>query len=122
MLAGDVARREVPTCAPADQVGRIRQALSHTPGFCVVVNQAGVVCGLVQDVPPDTAPDTPVSAVMDYGITTVRPAEEASGLLERMGRAQVAAILLTRSDGSLYGLLVAAEAQAALASLPENSR
>ncbi len=64
------------------------------------------------DQPPG---DATSEEIMDFGITTVRPAEEVGPLVERMRRAGVEAILLTRSDGTLYGLLARGEAEAALA-------
>lgn len=115
LLAGDVARREVPTCGPDETLGGVRRRLEQAgSGFCVVVNERQVVLGLVQDQPDETrSPDTEAEQVMDCGITTVRPAE-VGPLAERMRQANVAAILLTRSDGTIYGLL-AHEADAALA-------
>ena len=121
LLAGDVARREVPTCGPDEDLASVRRRLEQAGSeFCVVVNERQVVLGLVQHQRGETRSlHTRAEQVMDYGITTVRPAEEVGPLAERMRKADVEAILLTRSDGTLYGLLARDEADAALAQQQE---
>ncbi|MGH9103948.1 MAG: CBS domain-containing protein [Acidimicrobiales bacterium] len=115
LLAGDVARREVPTCGPEETAGALRARLEQAgTGFCVVTSPGGVVLGVLQGGLDQAAADATVEEVMDFGITTVRPAEEVGPLVERMPKAGVEAILLTRSDGILYGLLARAEAEAIL--------
>lgn len=52
---------------------------------------------------------------MDYGITTVRPSEEVGPLTDRMRKANVESILLTLSDGTLYGVIARERAEAFLA-------
>lgn len=121
LLAGDVARREVPTCGPDEDLASVRRRLEQAGSeFCVVVNERQVVLGLVQHQRGETRSlHTRAEQVMDYGIITVRPAEEVGPLAERMRKADVEAILLTRSDGTLYGLLARDEADAALAQQQE---
>lgn len=116
LLAGDVARREMPTCRPEEPVGVLRGRLEKTgSGFCVVTSPGGVVLGGVQDGLDQATADTTAEDIADFGITTVRPAEEVGPLVERMRHTGVEAILLTRSDGTLYGLLARDSAEAALA-------
>ncbi len=116
LLAGDVARRELSTCRPDETVGALRARLGQPgAGFCVVTSPGGLVHGVVQDGLEQAAADATAEEIMDFGITTVRPAEEVGPLVEGMRKAGVEAILLTCSDGTLYGLLERAEAEAVLA-------
>src|SRR5918995_4150519 len=47
---GEVARRDVPTCAPAEKVGAARER-AHEAGWdrCVVVGKERVVLGLLRE-------------------------------------------------------------------------
>ncbi|WP_187414543.1 hypothetical protein [Nonomuraea sp. PA05] len=42
--------------------------------------------------------------MMRAGATTVRPSEEIDPLVQRMDRAKVAHVVVTRADGTLVGL------------------
>lgn len=53
-------------------------------------------------------------AVVAEGPTTVRPGEDLAPLTERMRRADVDGVLVTRSDGRLLGMLERDVAQRAL--------
>ncbi len=111
-LAADVADRDLPGCGVDAQVSDARaRAEKAGADFCVVLADSGVVMGVAQGDALQADPATPVEAVMDFGITTVRPAEEVDVLLERMRKAHVEAILVTRSDGTLFGLLTDEQAQ-----------
>jgi CBS-domain-containing membrane protein len=44
---------------------------------------------------------------MRFGVSTVRPSEDAAALVHRMGRAGVTRVVVTRSDGTLIGLFFA---------------
>jgi hypothetical protein len=115
LLAGDVALRDAPTCWPEEAAGALRARLGQAGGgFCVVTTPAGVVLGVVQDRLEEAPDQATAEEIMDFGITTVRPSEEVGPLVERMRTAGVEAILLTRSDGTLYGLLAHDGANAAL--------
>ena len=48
-------------------------------------------------------------SVMRFGVSTVRPSEDAAALADRMGRAGGTRVVVTRSDGTLVGLLFAAD-------------
>jgi len=56
----------------------------------------------------DAAPgEAAVGTVMRFGISTVRPSEDAAALAYRMGHRQVTRVVVTRSDGTLIGLFFA---------------
>lgn len=114
-LAGDHVTGDVATCSADDVLGDVRGLLGSTRfGMLVVLNADGIVLGRLNRAALDADEDTPVSELMHEGPTTVRPSEELEGLTERMGRADVDAILVTRSDGKLVGLLEADVARRAI--------
>jgi hypothetical protein len=45
---------------------------------------------------------------MRFGVSTVRPSEDAAALAHRMGHCGVARVVVTRSGGTLIGLFFAA--------------
>ncbi len=75
-----------------------------------VLNQAGVVMGAAyRDALASAPPGADVGAVMRFGVSTVRPSEDAAALVDRMGHAGVTRVVVTRSDGTLVGLFFAAD-------------
>lgn len=75
-------------------------------GMLVVLTSDGVVLGrLNRDATAEGPADAVVGELMYEGPTTVRPSEQLEPLAERMRRAGVAGVLVTRSDGTLLGLL-----------------
>src|SRR5262249_13063889 len=50
-----------------------------------------------------------VGSVMRFGVSTVRPSEDAAALGHRMSHAGVTRVVVTRSDGTLIGLFFAAD-------------
>ena len=110
-LAGMFTRREVATASESTSAGEALQLL-RTQGFgpVLVLNQARVVMGAVyRDELDSAAAGTPVGMLMRFGVTTVRPSEQASELAHRMSHAQVSRIVVTRADGALVGLFFASD-------------
>jgi len=110
-LAGAFTRRQIATASEdtpaAEALRRLREC-----GFgpVVVVNRAGVVMGAAYRADLESAAgDAPSSALMRFGVSTVRPSEDAAGLAHRMGHADVTRVVVTRSDGTLVGLFFAAD-------------
>jgi len=80
-------------------------------GPVLVLNQAGVVMGAAyRDRLEAASGEAQVSAVLRFGVSTVRPSEDAAALVHRMGHAGVTRVVVTRSDGTLIGLFFAADA------------
>jgi hypothetical protein len=46
---------------------------------------------------------------MRFGVSTVRPSKDAAALAHQMGHRQVTRVVVTRSDGTLVGLFLAAD-------------
>jgi rhodanese-related sulfurtransferase len=104
VLAGDQLQPEVPTCTLDDPVELVRKRLGNG-GLCVAVDDDNVVMGAVDQETLAAAPaDARIDDVMVFGITTVRPSEDAAALSERMQRRNVGSVLVTSSDGRLLGL------------------
>jgi CBS-domain-containing membrane protein len=55
------------------------------------------------------AGEAEVGSVMRFGVSTVRPSEDAAALAHRMGHAEVTRVVVTRPDGTLVGLFFAAD-------------
>src|SRR5215831_2273577 len=86
-LAGQFTRRGVATVAertPAGEALRLLDAQGFGP--ILVLNPAGVVMGAAyrRDLRAAAA-DTEVGTVMRFGVSTVRPSEDAAALAQRMG-------------------------------------
>jgi hypothetical protein len=87
---------------------RVLQAQGFGP--VLVLNQAGVVMGAAYRDALASAPgQAETGSVMWFGVSTVRPSEDAAALADWMGRAGVTRVLVTRADGALVGLFFAAD-------------
>ena len=113
-LAGMFTRRGVGTAAegtPAAEALGLLEGQGFGP--VLVLNQAGVVMGAAYRDKLAAAPgDAAVGTVMRFGVSTVRPSEDAAALAHRMGDRQVTRVVVTRSDGTLVGLFFAGDAHA----------
>ncbi len=105
-LLGEVADRSaVLTCRLGDRVGDVKDELeSASHDYCVVLNNRDIVLGRLREKDVKGEPDEPVERVMEPGPTTVRPTESAKGLLERMRKRNVPAVIVTTKRGRLLGV------------------
>jgi len=111
-LAGMFTRRDVATTGERTQAAEALRLL-EVQGFgpVLVLNEAGVVMGAAyRDHLQAASGEAEVGTVMRFGVSTVRPSEEAAALADRMGRAGVTRVVVTRSDGTLVGLFFAGDA------------
>ena len=110
-LAGMFTRRGVATAGehtPAAEALRMLGAQGFGP--LLVLNPAGVVMGAAHSDALKSAPaHADAGSVMRFGVSTVRPSEDAAALAHRMGHAQVTRVVVTRPDGTLVGLFFAAD-------------
>ncbi len=113
MLAGDFLE-EVATCQLDETLAAARSRLGDEVRFCVVTTEDGLAAGTLSGKAFDSDEQLTAEQAMTFGVTTVRPSEEVSGLLERMRQNHVEAILVTNSEGHLLGQLVAEQAHARL--------
>ena len=110
-LAGMFTRRGVATVGertPVAEASRLLGAQGFGP--VLVLNQADVVMGAAyRHILESAAADAEVGTVMRFGVSTVRPSEDATALAHRMGHAEVTRVVVTRSDGTLVGLFFAGD-------------
>ncbi len=114
---GEVANRDVPTCAPSDHVGDIRRRLNESGADgCVVLGRTGVVLGLARSRDLKGDADVAVEEVMNPGPVTYRPDTILAELVEHLphSRPKAYQALVTTSDGRLVGMLRTADAERTL--------
>jgi CBS domain-containing protein len=113
-LAGMFTRRGVAAVGERTPVAEALRLLD-VQGFgpVVVLNQADVVTGAAYGHNlQSAAADAEVGTVLRFGVSTVRPSEDAAALAHRMGHAEVTRVVVTRPDGTLVGLFFAADVPA----------
>lgn len=104
-VAGEVADRDaVLACRLGDQLSDVARHLDTVPhDYCVVLNGDDIVLGRMRRKNIQGSAGTAVEEIMEPGPTTVRPSEPAEGLLERMRKRNVPAVIVTTSKGRLMG-------------------
>jgi len=110
LLAGDVAHKDVPTCALADRLADVRERV-RAAGWdaCIVVNQYRVVLGRLGRKALAADSGESVEEAMTAGPSTVRPSIGTDALLERIRARNLTSILVTTPDGRLVGLVLRAQ-------------
>jgi CBS domain-containing protein len=113
--AGDIARRDVPTCSLDDTIGAVREWVQGAGwATCLVVNGERVVLGRLRGHALAAAAETTAEQVMEAGPTTFRPDARLADVVERMRAKDVEGVLVTTPDGRLVGYLARADAERAL--------
>jgi predicted transcriptional regulator len=114
-LAGMFTRRGVATAGERTTAAEALRLLDGQGfGPLLVLNPAGVVMGAVQRDALESVPaEAEAGTLMRFGVTTVRPSEDAAELVHRMNHAGVTRVVVTRSDGTLVGLFFADDAKPA---------
>lgn len=110
--AGDVARRDVPTCRVDEPVGDVQrrvQAAGWTE--CIVATERGVVLGRLRQQALGRDPAATVETAMEEGPTTIRPDTLLEEITPRMHEGGVESILITTADGRLVGVLYRQDAE-----------
>jgi len=106
--------KQVPTCRLDERLPLVRDRAAAA-GLCIVTTEGGIVLGRLREKHLDRTDDLPAEAVMEPGPTTVRYDEFLPDLIERMRKANVESILVTKPSGELVGLLYRKDAEAVLA-------
>ncbi len=103
--AGDVARRDVPTCSLDERLQQV-QARVRAAGWdtCIVVNEERVVLGRLGRRALTSDAEVSAAEAMSPGPSTVRPSIGADALLKRMDDRKLTTFLVTTPDGRLVGL------------------
>ena len=106
----DAVQRDVPTCAPGAPAGpALRQARSQGWDRCVVIAGQRTVIGLLRAGQISAAEQAPAAEVMQPGPATVRAHEDLEATRQRMNEQHVTHLLVTTPDGTLIGVVDAAD-------------
>jgi CBS domain-containing protein len=110
--AGDVIRRDIPTCGLTDRLGDVYERC-QAAGWkvCIVVNKSRIVLGRLRREAWEANPETPIEEVMEDGPTTFRPDQFLQPLVKRMHDKKVGSVIVTDPDGTLIGILYRKDAE-----------
>lgn len=105
--AGDLARKDVPTCGLKERLGDVRERV-RAQGWdaVVVVNDEHVVLGLLRAKELEKDPDLVIEKAMRPGPSTFRPFVSRKEMADFMVGHQLVSSPITTSDGRLVGLLL----------------
>jgi CBS domain-containing protein len=107
VTVGQIALREVPVCRLEDKLSELAQRL--LPGRlseCVVVNEPGVVLGLLRkSMWEGAANGVTVEQAMEPAPITFRPYVRRDEIISYMEKKQMVAALVTTADGKLLGIV-----------------
>ena len=78
---------------------------------CVVVNDSGVVLGLLGGDALNADPEASIEAVMETGPTSVRPDVPLADITKRLQKRRVSSVLVTIPSGRLVGVLYRRDAE-----------
>jgi coenzyme F420-dependent glucose-6-phosphate dehydrogenase len=103
---GELVRRDVPVCHPEDRTGEIAQRVKAA-GWdqCVVVNDEGVVLGLLRGEAWHSVPEARVELVMESGPTTIRPNRSLGDIRAYMRQHGATSVVVTTPAGQLMGIV-----------------
>ncbi|MBI3107214.1 MAG: CBS domain-containing protein [Candidatus Rokubacteria bacterium] len=120
--AGDVARKDVPTCRMDERLGEVRQRVRAAAwDACVVVNEEQVVLGLLRSKELEADTDLSVEEAMRPGPSTFRPFVSIDAMVKFMTEHGVESSPVTTSDGRLVGLLRRQDAARVAGELPRGT-
>ena len=104
--AGDMARRDVPTCRLDERVGEVRDRV-RAGGWdaCVVTNEHRVVLGLLRSEELNGPGEARIDEAMRPGPSTFRPHVGIDEMAAFMTKRGLENAPVTSSDGRLVGLL-----------------
>jgi CBS domain-containing protein len=118
LRAGDLARRDVPTCGVQDLLGEARKrATAAGRTITVVLNEAEIVLGLVSGERFEADAQTPVEFVMESSPKTLRPHMPLTDLITDVQQHERGSVLITTPEGKLLGVVFRQDAEQALATL-----
>jgi CBS domain-containing protein len=106
----DAVRRDVPVCAPDTAAGlAVEQARAQGWDRCVVIAGQRTVIGILRADRISPSEQASAAEVMQPVPTTVRAHEDLDATRQRMRERHVAHLLVTSPDGTLIGVVDAAD-------------
>ena len=105
--AGDLARKDTPTCSLEEKLGAVRDRVRGLGWDAVVVmNEERIVFGVLRAKELALDGDQPIAQVMRPGPSTFRPYVAAEEMAKFMVEHKLDSSPITTSDGRLVGLLL----------------
>jgi Mg/Co/Ni transporter MgtE len=95
----------VPTCRPDELVSAVAERVGDEWQISVVTNERGVVAGVLDRAAIRSGERVLVEEAMSLGPRTIRPSARKGVIEQRMRDQKLAHLLVTRSDGTLVGVL-----------------
>ena len=102
--ASSVARADAPTCGLDDRVSEVRDRVERD-GICVVVNEVGVVAGILGAEQVSGTGDVRAEEAMRPGPSTFRPNVPIAEMARYLTEHDLASAPVTSADGRLLGVL-----------------
>jgi CBS domain-containing protein len=100
----DHTQVELPTCRIDEPVGQAgARAEERGYSVCPVVNEKGIVLGVIGKRDWDTDPTASAEQLMDSAPTTLRPSDPLEKAQQTLEKSDRGAVLVTDSDGKLLG-------------------
>jgi Mg/Co/Ni transporter MgtE len=104
--AGDLARRDVPTCLLDEVLGDVATRVAGAGwDACVVINERRIVLGLLRSAELAKDPTLLVERAMRPGPSTYRPYVNREELARVMTERDLESLVVTTSRGELVGVL-----------------
>jgi rhodanese-related sulfurtransferase len=109
--AGELARRDAPTCHLNDRAGDVYDRIRSSGwDMCVVINGRRVTLGALSLKAMTSDPNAAAEQLMEPGPATIRPSWTFEKTSEFLKEKNLERILVTTSEGVLYGVYFQAEA------------
>ena len=97
--------RDWPVCRLTDTASDAKQrAQAIGASFCPVVNDEGIVLGVVGKEASERSESVPVETIMDPQPRTLRPSMSVDDATDFLEKQNLDAVLITTSDGKLMGI------------------
>jgi Mg/Co/Ni transporter MgtE len=100
-----IAETDVPTCRLDELVADVTARLRDDWDICVVTNDDDIVLGLLGRSALHSDQKTSVEDAMTPGPSTTRPSTRREAITKRMHDQNLIRMIVTRSDGVLFGVL-----------------
>jgi rhodanese-related sulfurtransferase len=101
--------KDVPTCGLRERLEDVKSRRRPNQDLCVVLNDRGIVLGLIQGETWDANPLARIVDVMQPGPRTFRPDMDPKDAQKILHNRNATSALVTTSDGELLGIILAAE-------------
>lgn len=97
--------KNVPTCALRERMENVQLRRRPTDDICVIVNDRGIVLGVIQGEAWNADPQARVVDVMNSSPRTFRPDLDPKEAMRAMREEEIESALVTTSDGELLGMI-----------------